>query len=400
MNKFLLLALLSLVKIAAAHAAAETLLVPPGGEVPAGRTLTLGIYLNNPSSSAFEFKVPAEMKAALASASEQRELPVVAVGRAPGDTILVAPMSFAKFEIAVVIPDTVEGTVSLRLTELHTNAVMFAVRPAQIVQSTPRAVEAAEAAADKRGDDVDLMTDWETMRRHVSSYEPNYFAVGNRGGLNARFQFSFKYLLVGPNTNEPQWWRSLYLGYTQTSLWDLSAPSKPFYDTSYKPTLFYYLESAKFKPSWLSRFGVQMGMQHESNGKGTTDSRSLNTVYATPTAVWAVNGNWQLTFAPKFIAYLNKDENGDVARYRGNIEYLLTFGKDKGVQVSALLRKGNGTGYGSGEVNVTWPLRQVPIMPNVGGYLQLQYFNGWGESLLDYNRRRDDQVRVGYMLTR
>jgi outer membrane phospholipase A len=278
---------------------------------------------------------------------------------------------------------------------------MFVVTPAAVVRVTPRAVQAAELAAENKGDDVDLATDRENIRRHISSYEPIYFEVGFNDGANARFQFSFKYLIIAPNNNDPEWWRSLYLGYTQTSLWELSAPSKPFYDTSYKPTVFYYHESFKVKPDWLTRLSLQAGVQHESNGKGATDSRSLNTAYVTPIAVWPMGGQWRLTVAPRFIAYADKGENVDLARYRGNVELLLRFRQDKGLQFSALLRKGNKSGYGSSQLDVTWPVRLVPgLSPNAGGYLQLQYFNGWGESLLDYNKRRPDQFRFGYTLVR
>ncbi len=383
------------------RAAAEALLVPPTGVARAGQVLHLTMYLNNPAAVPYTFHVPDSLRVDLASASELRRLQAVTAATDAGTTRVVPAMSFTTVDLAVVLPDTLEGTVSLRVLDLGTNAVMFNVTPAAVVKATPRALQAAETAVANRAPDLDLATDREMIRRHITRYEPIYFAVGFADGANSKFQFSFKYLLIAASTNDPEWWNHLYLGYTQTSLWDLSSPSKPFYDTSYKPTVFYYREGSPATASWLARLGWQAGVQHESNGKGDAASRSLNTAYVTPISAWTVGGNWRLMVAPRVIVYLEKGENPDLAKYRGNVELLLRFGQDKGLQLNALLRKGNGTGYGSGQLDVTWPLRRVPgLSPNAGGYLQLQYFNGWGESLLDYNKRSPDQLRFGYTIVR
>lgn len=383
------------------HAAAEALLVPPTEEARAGRVLKLKVYLNNPTAMPFTFIAPDAIHADLASAGEQRRLMAVPIGVEAGAALVVAPMSFTTIQVAVVLPDTLDGVVSLRVPDLGTNAVMFMVTPAPVVRATPRAREAAETAAANRAEDLDLTTDRETIRRHISRYEPIYFVAGVHDRTNAKFQFSFKYQLLTPTNNNPEWWRSLYLGYTQTSLWDLSSPSKPFYDTSYKPTLFYYHDAFDWKPTWLERLGLQAGLQHESNGKGDDGSRSLNTAYVTPIAVWPMGRGWRLMLAPRFLAYAEKSDNADLARYRGNLELLVRFGKDKGLQFSAMLRHGNNFSYGSGQLDVTLPIRLVPgLSPNAGGYLQLQYFNGWGESLIDYSIRRPDQLRFGYTIVR
>jgi outer membrane phospholipase A len=83
------------------------------------------------------------------------------------------------------------------------------------------------------------------------------------------------------------------------------------------------------------------------------------------------------------------------------VEWRIRVGRDQGLQFAATLRKGRSSGYGSGQFDFTVPLRMVPTARrSAAGYLHIQYFNGWGETLIDYNRREDDQYRIGYALTR
>ena len=53
------------------------------------------------------------------------------------------------------------------------------------------------------------------------------------------------------------------------------------------------------------------------------------------------------------------------------------------------------------EIYLTLPVarraRDLKIGP-VSGYFYAQYFNGYGESLLDYNVRRPSQLRIGFAI--
>jgi phospholipase A1/A2 len=380
-----------------ARAQFETLLVPPAEAVPAGRLLRLTLYLNNPAKASATFKLPTGLKATLESPTEQRTLLVAPVDAAVVEAeVVIAPMSFRNVVLTVMVPDTVEGNVSLRLLGLTANPIMFAVTPAEKVRVTPRAAQAAEAASADRPRDLNQATAFEQMRNHLLPYEPIYFAVGFNQGANARFQFSFKFRILSPLGNTSDLPSDIYFGYTQTSLWDLHTQSKPFYDTSYKPTLFYYRELVDWKPAWIDRLSLQAGLQHESNGQAVKTSRSLNTFYAMPIASWTKWRTWEFLVAPRAIAYLEKGENPDLPRYRGYVEWLLSAEHGQDFKFTAYLRKGTGSGYGSMELNASWGLQSW--LPGLGGRMQLQYFNGWGESLLDYNKRRPDQVRLGFML--
>ena len=76
----------------------------------------------------------------------------------------------------------------------------------------------------------------------------------------------------------------------------------------------------------------------------------------------------------------------------------LRYGKRDGWLFATTLRKGKGR-YESVQLDASYPIRQ-PFFANAGGYLHLQYFNGYGETLLDYNVRRQPQFRIGFSIVR
>lgn len=381
--------------------APEALLVPPTDKAQAGQQLKVTLFLNNPTTEPLEFNLPAKMGAEVASIHEQRTVLVLPVGIPGGRRILLQPMSFTHVTLAVMLPDTLDGNVSLKVRDPESNAIMFAVNPAQMVRASPPAARAAETAVTNKPEDLDLASEQEKVSGHISSYDPIYAALGFHGKETVKFQFSFKYRLFGPAGNIPAWWRELYFGYTQTSLWNLSDASKPFYDTSYKPAFFYLKETVGTKPDWLTRLGLQAGVQHESNGGAGDMSRSLNTVFVTPLMTKTITRKWNITVAPRMLAYLEKSENPGIASYRGYVDLMVRIGAIQGVELTSYFRKGSNPRYGSMELDLTWPLRKIPgVASTVGGNLLLQYFNGWGESLRDFDVRRPDQLRLGFVLVR
>src|SRR3970282_2024948 len=108
----------------------------------------------------------------------------------------------------------------------------------------------------------------------LAENEPVYFVMGTRGDTTGRFQLSFKYRLfdqaLGWGREQP-WLSGFYLGYTQASLWNLPGDSKPFRDTSYRPSLFWAWERIDAK-TWID--ALRAGYEHESNGKDGASSRS------------------------------------------------------------------------------------------------------------------------------
>ncbi|MCB1959953.1 MAG: phospholipase A [Rhodocyclaceae bacterium] len=235
----------------------------------------------------------------------------------------------------------------------------------------------------------------------LSFNEPMYFLLGANGGTSARFQLSFKYRLFdhdGAIVRALPALDGLHFGYTQTSLWDLSSHSAPFRDTSYRPSLFYQW-AVPMRPQsrhWLS---LRTGLEHESNGREGAQSRSINIAFAQ--ADWRYrlgDGLSHVGLAPRVWGYLEKSDNPDIHRYRGYGELGLRAGRDDGWLAKVKLRRGK-AGAGSTQVDLSYPMRQS-IFSAVGAFVHLQYFDGEGETLLDYGQSRLPQFRIGVSIVR
>jgi outer membrane phospholipase A len=234
----------------------------------------------------------------------------------------------------------------------------------------------------------------------LSVNEPMYFVLGsdNERGLDSRFQLSFKYRPFDPGARVAQYFPALshlYFGYTQTSLWDMGADSSPFKDTSYRPSLYYqWLFSGQgLGPSeWL------VGVEHESNGRDGADSRSLNIAFIKPT--WHIDfaNSRRLTLSPKFYHYLEKSDNDDIHRYRGYVDWQARFGREDGAMITALYRHGTG-GYAATQLDFSYPVSDK-LFGRTGTFVHLQLFEGYGETLIDYNQYEDVQLRLGLSLAR
>ncbi|MGH8688395.1 MAG: phospholipase A [Burkholderiales bacterium] len=226
----------------------------------------------------------------------------------------------------------------------------------------------------------------------ISANEPVYFAVGTRDHANARFQLSFKYRLFdrqfGWGRDQP-WLAGLHFAYTQTSIWDLEENSKPFRDTSYRPSLFWEWQGPE-KATWLD--GLRLGFEHESNGRDGAESRSINIVFVRPEWHRDFDNGKRLEFTPKFYYYLDKQDNPDIQEYRGYVDWRLRYGNDVRSWF-AIARYGTA---GKGSLELDWFQRtRVLSVGGVSGYFQVQFFTGYGEDILDYNHRYESQLRLG-----
>jgi len=291
---------------------------------------------------------------------------------------------------SVNIPQQMQGLLKIELAEMPSNHLLISV-----ADSVEPGMEVVVDSLVEPPQRLEPMPENEPA---LSVYEPNYVVAGLRNGQSARFQFSFKYRLFDPESTPVQWMRSLgklHFGYTQTSLWDLSASSKPFYDTSYRPTLFWQskLDESTTGPSYL-----RSGYEHEFNGKDDASSRSVDIIYIQPVLRKDFADGDTLFFAPRFYAYLDRTDNPDIARYRGYVDWIARYGDERGWLLSSRIRTGT-AGYGSAQFDLSAPLRK-PLFSRTGGFLYFQLLSGYGESLLDYNQKGLTQLRVGFAIVR
>ncbi|WP_313387511.1 phospholipase A [Achromobacter aegrifaciens] len=272
-------------------------------------------------------------------------------------------------------------------------------------EPVPAAAVAAVGASPEGGPSPDAsavptvqqQTAFDRFRSSISEYKPVYFDVGTRGQTTARFQISAKYRLFSPAGDRPATWdENFYLAYTQTSLWDLEGDSMPFIDTTFNPSAFWLSDNIWQSASQNWRFGMNTGVEHNSNGKDGEDSRSLNDGYIEPRFHYRFDGGSTLTFAPRVKAYFGvASENSDYADYAGHVDWQLRWAQDNGAVISAMYRQGDQKRRTT-QLDFAWPLQRTWL--NMNGYLHLQYFNGYGETLLGYNQRNESQFRIGLSL--
>jgi len=240
------------------------------------------------------------------------------------------------------------------------------------------------------------LSPFDSFRNAISSYDPVYFVAGGTGGATARFQISFKYRLFSPqDAQKPHFMDDWYMGYTQTSLWDLHSDSIPFVDTTYNPSLFWARESLWQTKDKRWFIGLNSGYEHKSNGKAGDDSRSLNDLYLQPEFNHRFDNGSTLSFMPRFKYYIMTDQDMRYPDSLGRVDWKLRWAQDDGLVLSGLYRQGAG-GRNATQMEAAWPLKRTFLHMN--GYLYAQYFRGYGETLLDYNQKHDPQFRIGIAL--
>ena len=226
------------------------------------------------------------------------------------------------------------------------------------------------------------------LSRPVYDFEPQH--------AETKFQLSFQF----------DWWEdplgdntALYFGYTQLSLWQtynttaLGAEedaSSPFRETNYEPEVGLTVDT-DFRLAGLTFRRARFSLIHTSNGQGGDRSRSWNRLaagiafgrghFAGMARAW-----YRLPDADEY------DNNPDITDYMGHGDLLLAY-KWNDQTISATWRNNLDFSDNRGAIQLDY---SFPLTKRVKGYVQ--YFNGYGESLIDYNRSVS-RIGMGIALT-
>jgi outer membrane phospholipase A len=229
---------------------------------------------------------------------------------------------------------------------------------------------------------------------NLSTYNPIYAVLGHGTDTDAKLELSFKYQLLG-HPGDGHWYSGFHFAYTQRMFWDIAANSAPFRDVNYQPEFLYIYTLPKNEAG--DQLSVRGGFLHESNGRDGEASRGYNIVYVQPTLDVPVGG-WTASIGPRLFKYvIGRDNNPDIARYRGHQALAFSIGQDQGLKLSTWSRLNFSTGKGSVDADLSYPL--TGLWHDLPLYVVVQGFTGYGEDLLDYDRKQT-RLRVGIGIVR
>lgn len=222
-------------------------------------------------------------------------------------------------------------------------------------------------------------------------YKDNYFLFGTALGprptlqnTNVKFQISIAQRLT--NSTLP-WNTYLFLFYSQKVFWNVLERSMPMTDLNFNPGF------GLAKPLFVkNRFIGKLIflIEHESNGRDGVNSRSWNKI--------SLGGNIildpMITVHGKFwIPIIDGMNNRDILDYSGIYQIGTSISPTPRFNMAVTLVKRRGW-----KLNYNTILElSYRIFKRDNQFLFLQYYNGYGEGLLEFNRFHSE-LRVGLVI--
>ncbi|EJL62784.1 phospholipase A [Flavobacterium sp. CF136] len=225
-----------------------------------------------------------------------------------------------------------------------------------------------------------------------STYKDNYFSTGttlrelpSSDNSDAKFQISIKYRLSKNPVFDNVYG---FLTYTQKAFWDIYKVSFPFRDINFNPGIG-MIRPFMNKKGKLGYYSLMV--EHESNGKDSISSRSWNFVSLN----WSEEISRRVLLEAKIVLpFGSKSDNPDLLKYIGYSDLGLTYiFKPQRLYAKINLKTGASWSWkGSVETQLIMKPKESSNL-----YLMLQGFHGYGENLLQYDKKVS-MIRVGIII--
>lgn len=223
-------------------------------------------------------------------------------------------------------------------------------------------------------------------------YKDNYFIFGppigmrpDRSNTNIKFQISIAQRLTNATLPGGTY---LYLFYSQKCFWNVLENSMPMTDLNFNPGI------GLTKPLFVKNRYIgkaSLILEHESNGRDSIQSRSWNKVSFAANII--IDPNLMVS-GKVWIPIIDGENNRDILKYCGIYQVSVQASTDNRKftgSVTLVKRQGWNLNYNTiVELAYRWSTK-------ANQYLFLQYYNGYGEGLLDYKVFKS-QLRVGIVI--
>ena len=227
---------------------------------------------------------------------------------------------------------------------------------------------------------------------YFTLYKDNYFIAGTSIGTkptntnsDVKFQISIAQRLTKSTLPFNTY---LYLFYSQKCMWNVFEESMPMRDLNFNPGI--GLAKHPFvKDRYIGK--VSLIVEHESNGRDGAESRSWNKISLAANIL--IDPNF-MVHGKAWIPIVDGQNNKDILDYSGIYQMGMTLtspNKRFGFALTLIKRRGWNLNY-----NSIWEVN-YRLFKGENQYLFLQYYNGYGENLLDYNKFHS-RLRLGIVI--